>query len=84
LETVSAIATTGCSSALADGGNFLKMVSVQRAGMSGSKFLEQSLSTRKGQSAMILSSPKAAIREVALTTHCCPSQWYIWPTALQR
>jgi len=28
------------SSALADGGDFLKMVSVQSAGMSGSKFFE--------------------------------------------
>src|SRR5450830_1442028 len=33
-------------SALADGGNFLKMVSVQPAGMSASNIFEQSLSTQ--------------------------------------
>jgi hypothetical protein len=44
------------------------MVSILPAGESAFRFFEQSLSNRKGQSAMILSSSKAAIREVALTT----------------
>jgi hypothetical protein len=49
LETVSAIATTGCSSAIPDCGGLLKRLSVQLAGMSASNFFEPSLSTQSGR-----------------------------------
>ena len=39
-------------SAIADLGNFLKKLSARPAGMSGSKFFEQSLLTRRRQSVL--------------------------------